>query len=161
LADLFSDLPHDDAAELMELLPEEEAKRLEQVLHEHEAEARTLMSSDYLAFAEGVTIGDVLRKIRNSGMDPETISYIYIVAEGLVLTGVVDIRELILTPDESTLADIMSTSVVTADEDKTRTDLEEIFGKYNYRMIPVVNKEDHLLGIIRYNDLMQSADQNT
>jgi CBS domain-containing protein/sporulation protein YlmC with PRC-barrel domain len=160
LADLFSDLPHDDAAELMQLLPEEQAERLEEVLHEHEAEARKLMSSDYLAFAEEATIGETLGKIRNSGMDPETISYVYVVAQE-ILTGVVDIRELILTPDDSKLGDIMSTAVVSAEEDKTRTDLEEIFGKYNFRMVPVVDKQDRLLGIVRYNDLMQSADQNT
>jgi magnesium transporter len=160
LADLFSDLPHDDATELMQLLPEEQAERLEQVLHEHEAEARKLMSSEYLAFAEEATIAEALRRIRSSAMDPETISYVYVVAED-ILTGVVDIRELILTPDDSKLGDIMSTSVVSAEEDKTRTDLEEIFGKYNFRMVPVVDKEDRLLGIIRYNDLIQSADQNT
>ncbi len=160
LADLFSDLPHEDATELMQLLPEEEAERLEQVLHEHEAEAQKLMSSDYLAFPEEATIGDTLQKIRSSGMDPETISYVYVVAEQ-VLTGVVDIRELILSTDNSKLGDIMSTAVVSAEEDKTRTDLEEIFEKYNFRMVPVVDKQDHLLGIIRYNDLMQSADQNT
>jgi magnesium transporter len=160
LADLFSDLPHDDATELMQLLPEEQAERLEQVLNEHEAEARKLMSSEYLAFAEEANIGETLRRIRSSGMDPETISYVYVVAEE-ILTGVVDIRELILTADDSRLGDIMSTSVVSAEEDKTRTDLEEIFAKYNFRMVPVVDKQDHLLGVIRYNDLMQSADQNT
>jgi magnesium transporter len=160
LADLFSDLPHDDATELMQLLPEEQAERLEEVLHEHEAEARKLMSSDYLAFPEEETIGEALRKVRGSAMDPETISYIYVVAED-TLTGVVDIRELILTPDNLKMGDIMSTAVVSAEEDKTRSDLEEIFGKYNFRMVPVVDKEDRLLGIIRYNDLMQSPDQNT
>jgi magnesium transporter len=160
LADLFSDLPHEDATELMQLLPEEQAERLEEVLHEHEAEARKLMSPEYLAFTEEATIGETLRRIRSSGMDSETISYVYVVAER-ILTGVVDIRELILSPDDSKLGDIMSTSVVSAEEDKTRTDLEEIFGKYNFRMVPVVDKQDHLLGVIRYNDLMQSPEQNT
>ena len=50
----------------------------------------------------------------------------------------------------------MSPSVVSAEEDTTREDLEEIFEKYHYRMIPVVDGRDHLLGIIRYNDLVQS-----
>ncbi len=70
--------------------------------------------------------------------------------------GVVDIRELILAPDDGRLGDIMSPSVVSAEKDNTREDLEEVLAKYHYRMIPVVDGQDHLLGIIRRNDLVQS-----
>ena len=73
--------------------------------------------------------------------------------------GVVDIRELILANDDRRLGDVMSPSVVSADEDKTREDLEEILAKYHYRMIPIVDGQDRLLGIIRYNDLVQSLSE--
>ncbi len=159
LADLFSVLPHDDVSELMQMLSEEKAESIRRILSEQEVRVRDLMSSDYLAFAEGVSIGEALRDIRRSALDPETISYVYVVTEERTLMGVVDIRELILANDDRRLGDVMSPSVVSADEDKTREDLEEILAKYHYRMIPIVDGQDRLLGIIRYNDLVQSLSE--
>lgn len=156
LADLFSVLPHDDVTELMQMLSGDKAESIRRIRSEQEVRVRDLMSSDYLAFAEGVSIGEALGVIRRSSLDPETISYVYIVTEEKVLSGVVDIRELILASDDRRLGDVMSPSVVSAEEDKTRDDLEEILAKYHYRMIPIVDGQDRLLGIVRYNDLMQS-----
>ena len=123
--------------------------------------AQSLMSSEYLAFEPQVTVGDAIRRARMSGLDPDAVSYLYVISEERSLMGVVDIRELVLTQETVPLVDIMSTSVVAAEGDKAREDLEELFGKYRYRMLPVVDQEDHLLGVIRHNDLMQAADQST
>ncbi|MGA3175191.1 MAG: PRC-barrel domain-containing protein [Syntrophorhabdales bacterium] len=161
LADLFSDLPLDDVTELMQLLPEDRAQKIRQILYEHEVNALNLMSSDYLAFRPTTVTGEALKAVRHSGLDHDAISYVYVASEDRVLAGVVDIRELILTPDAAPLADIMSTSVVAAEGDRTRKDLEDLFTKYHYRMLPVVDTEDHLLGVVRYNDLMQAPDQST
>ena len=133
--------------------------KVRQILHKDEAEARELMSSEYLSFPGAVSVGDALQAVRQSRRDPETISYLYVVGEDFVLVGVADIRELILAPDDVRLSDIMSTSVVSAEADKTRKDLDEIFRKYRFRMVPVVDTEDHLLGVIRSNDLIV-PDQN-
>jgi magnesium transporter len=159
LADLFSVLPHDDVTELTQILPEGKAESIRRILSDQEVRLRDLMSSDYLAFAEGIPIGEALRVIRTSSFDPETISYVYVVTEEKVLTGVVDIRELILASDDRRLGEVMSPSVVSADEDKTREDLEEMFAKYHYRMVPIVDRQDRLLGVVRYNDLVQSLSE--
>jgi CBS domain-containing protein/sporulation protein YlmC with PRC-barrel domain len=161
LADLFSVLPHDDVTELMQLLPEESAKRVRQLLSDREARARDLMSPDYLVFKQETTVGEALQIIRTSKHDPEAISYVYVVADEQALSGVVDLRELVLAPDDARLGDVMSSSVVAAEEDKTRDELEEIFAKYRYRMLPVVDGQDHLLGTIRYSDLMQAEHEKT
>jgi sporulation protein YlmC with PRC-barrel domain/CBS domain-containing protein len=161
LADLFSVLSHDDVTELMQLIPEESAKRVRQLLSDQENNARNLMSSDYLVFNQETTVGEALQVVRTSKHDPDAISYLYVVANERVLIGVVDLRELVLAPDDARLSDVMSSSVVAAEEDKTREDLEEIFTKYRYRMLPVVDTQDHLLGAIRYSDLMQPEHEKT
>ena len=159
LADIFSDLPHDDVTELMQFLSQDKAERLHQILYEHEAEAKDLMSSDFLTFSEETAVGEALQAIRKSALDKEAVTYIYVVNEERLLEGVVDIRKLILAPDQTRLTDIMSSAVVTAEEDKMPKDLEEMFDKYRYRMIPVVDKQDRLIGVIHYNDVMQASDQ--
>jgi len=159
LAGLFSVLPHDTASALMALLPQEQADRVKAILSEREASARGMMSVDFLALKKGTTVGEALERIRHSQLDPGGISYLYIVNDdGLTLTGVVDIRELLLADDRLTLGKIMVAPVVTAEEDDVKDDLEEMFIKYHYRMIPVVNSEDRLLGVIKYTDIMKGVD---
>jgi magnesium transporter len=162
LADLFSVLPHDDVEELMQLLPEDTAKRIQMILSEHEVYARALMSSHYITFPKEIAVSEAFKTVRKSGLEPKTISYLYIVTDDKVLVGVLDIRKLILAPEDARLEEVMSTSVVSAEEDRTREELEEIFTKYRYRMIPVVDHQDHLLGVVHYNDLGQSlSEENT
>lgn len=156
LADLFSVLPNEDKAEMLELLPKEQAERIQTIISEREVTARTLMSTDFVTFPKGSTVGEVLARLRSSRPEPEIISYIYVVAEeDRTLEGVVDIRDLVLAPDPTTLGEIMASPAVAAEEDDTREDLIEMFAKYQYRMIPVVDLQDHILGVIHYKDIMQ------
>ena len=154
LADLFSVLPYEDTQRFIELLPEREAKRIRRIISEREITARELMSPDFLAFGKETLVGEVLGKIRSGGYEHEVVSYVFII-EDTVLVGVIDLRDLVLAPDTTRLGDIMITSVVVAEEETTRDDLEEMFAKYHFRMIPVVDVQDRLIGVIHYNDIIQ------
>ena len=159
LAGLFSVLPHDHVSELMALLTKDQADRVRSILSEREATARGMMSSDFLTMARETTVSEALMKIRQSSMEPESISYIYVVGEnGQPLLGVIDLRELILASDDVKLGDVMVEPVVTAEEDDVQDDLSEMFAKYHYRMIPVVDGQDNILGVIRYNDIMKGVE---
>ncbi len=158
LAKLLSVLPHDHMTAMLELVPPENAARIRTILSEQEAQAGSLMDSSYLAFPPTAKVGDVLQAVRASGLDPDVISYCYVLGDDArTLSGVVDLRELVLAGDHQTLAEIMTSPVVCAEEDDLQEDVAEIFAKYHLRMIPVVDKEDHLLGVIRYHDLMTGA----
>jgi CBS domain-containing protein/sporulation protein YlmC with PRC-barrel domain len=157
LADLFSVLPYEDTHKFLDLLPEQEAKRIRRIISEREISARELMSNEYLTFGKDMTVGEVLRVIRGSGFETEVISYAYIV-EDTVLIGVVDLRDLVLASDTMVIGDLMSTSVVAAEEDTTRNDLEEMFAKYHFRMVPVLDIQDRLLGVIHYGDIIQGLE---
>jgi CBS domain-containing protein/sporulation protein YlmC with PRC-barrel domain len=159
LAGLFSILPHDNVSGLMGLLTEDQAQRVRAVLSEREATAQGMMSDDYLSMPKETRVGDALHKIRSSQMEPSNISCVYITeGERLLLLGVVDLRELVLSGDDATLGDIMVSPVVTAEADDVQEDLAEMFAKYHYRMIPVVDDHDHLLGVIQYNDIMKGVE---
>jgi CBS domain-containing protein len=156
LADLFSVLPHEQMTNLMELLSPEQAERVQAILSDREAKAKDIMSSNFMTAYKNDKIGEVLEKIRRSGVEPDAISYIYVInAEDQTLAGVVDLRELLLSSDQTTLGEIMVPPAVIADENDMREDLAEMFAKYHYRMIPVVDERDHILGVIHYNDIMK------
>jgi magnesium transporter len=155
LADLFSVLPHEDMIEMMAVLPPADAARIKAIISDREATARALMSSEYLAVSRDTKVGEVLKDIRASKRAHESISYVYVVGAGNLLSGVVDLRELVLAGDELTLGELMTSPVVMAQADDTRDDLAEMFAKYHFRMVPVVDAQDHLLGVIHYKDIMK------
>jgi len=158
LAGLFSVLPHDDVTELMAYLDSDMAEKVREILSEREITVRNLMSQDYLLAKADEKAGEVLGRIRGTGLEPRSVSYIYVVnGDGRTLLGVVDLRELVMTPDEVVMSEVMSSPVVSAEEDDVQDDIEEMFAKYHYRMIPVVDGQDRILGVIYYNDVMKGA----
>ncbi|MHB9097699.1 MAG: CBS domain-containing protein, partial [Syntrophales bacterium] len=159
LAGLFSVLPHDNVSELMKLLPKEQVDRIHSILSEREATASGMMSRDFLTMAKGTRVADALAAIRKSKMEAESISYIYVVnPNSQTLVGVVDLRDLLLADDRLPLDEVMTSPVVTAEADDVQDDLAEMFAKYHFRLIPVVDAQDTILGIIRYNDIMKGVE---
>jgi len=156
LAGLFTVLSHDQSKELMRLLPEDQQARVKAILSEREATARGMMSSEFLTVPKEANVRQTLEKIRSSGLEPTDISYVFVVnGDAWTLMGVVDLRELILAKEEQPIEELMTSPVVTAEEDDVQDDLTEMFAKYHFRMIPVVDQQDRILGVIRYNDIMK------
>jgi CBS domain-containing protein len=156
LADLFSVLPHDDKMQLLPLLPPDQAQRIEVILSQREVTAQALMSAHYVTAGKDDSVRQTIQRLRGSNYDHDMISYVYVVGEADgVLQGVVDLRELVLSDDALPLGDVMAAPVVAAESDDVREDIEELFAKYHYRMIPVVDRGDRLLGVIHYKDIMK------
>ncbi len=156
LADLFSVLPHDQMSKMMELLPPEEAARIRAIISDRESTAGALMTADVITAARETKVSEMLRQIRTTERSHESVSYIYIVAgEDRQLTGVVDLRDLVRAADDTPLGELMVSPVVSAQQDDLRDDLAELFAKYHFRMIPVVDARDRVLGVIHYHDIMR------
>lgn len=158
VADLFSYLPHEKVTELMKCLAPARAARVQAVLSNADVLASTLMSDRYLAFPKAAKSGDVLRTLRTTPLDHKNFSYLYVISsEEKLLLGVVDLRDLVIAPEETNLGDLMVSPVVTAEQDCLRADLVALLAKYQFRLLPVVDAHDHLLGIVRYKDMMKEA----
>jgi len=158
VADLFSELPHEKVTELAKCLAPARAARVEAVLSNADVVASNLMSDRFLAFPKEAKAGDVLRALRTSPGERKSISYLYvIVGEDKLLLGVVDLRDLVIASEDATLGELMTSPVVAADRDCLRADVVGLLAKYQFRMLPVVDAHDHLLGIVRYKDLMKDA----
>jgi CBS domain-containing protein len=156
IADLFSVLPHDHMTSMIRLLPPEEADRIRRILSDREANAQALMSGEFVALPREARAGDVLRELRARQSARDSIAYVYVVAEKEnQLLGVVDLRDLVMAADGATLGELMVSPVVSAEREDVREDLAELFAKYHYRMLPVVDDHDRLLGVVHYRDIMK------
>jgi len=157
LADLFSVLPQDRVTDLIAMLPGDHAERVRSILNEREVTAGALMSGDYVAIGKSETVGRVLAGLRSSGRERESISYVYAVEDGsTTLRGVVDLRDLVLAKDDATLEEIMVSPAISVDDTDPRDDLHPLFAKYHFRMLPVVDVKDNLLGVIHFEDVMKN-----
>jgi magnesium transporter len=155
LADLLSVLPHDQMTVMMGLLPEDRAARIKAIITDLQSTADALMSSDFVAAKQTTTVTGILSHIRRSGYDAHSISYIYLVDDHGALVGVVDLREIVLAPDSTLLRDMVISPVVSAPSDSTREDLVDLFARYQFHLIPIVDEQDRLLGVVHYRDIMK------
>jgi len=159
VANLLSVLPHDDMTELVELLPPEVAEKVEEILADPEVTAGDLALPECLTFPADATVGQVLASLRSSGRERRSVSYVYVVeSPDRVLRGVVDLRELVLASDDRKLGDIMTSPVVSAEADSAQRRLAELFAKYHFRLIPVVDAKDQLLGVVHFADIMRNVE---
>jgi CBS domain-containing protein len=155
LAALFSVLPHDDMTELMGLLPKPQARKLQDLIAKREVTAKTLMSTDYVAVLKGAKVAEVLNDVRTSKRVPHTISYVYVVTDENVLAGISDLRDIVLAPDDTTIGDLSVSPVVSVQENDSQEDLAAMFIKYHFRIIPVVDTKDHILGVVHHKDIIK------
>lgn len=155
-ADLLSALPWDDRLDLMKLMPDEKATRVHAILASDETKAGSLMSSVFVAMTRHTTVVEALASLRNSGRDREEVTYLFVVdGPDNVLLGAVDIRELVLAPEGATLEELMASPAVSADADLAVDDVVALFAKYQFRMLPVTDATDHIVGIVSYKDIMR------
>jgi CBS domain-containing protein/sporulation protein YlmC with PRC-barrel domain len=158
IADLFSGLPHQMMTELMKSLTPPRADRVQAVMSNTEVVAATLMTERFVTSAKDSTVGETLNRLRTEKREHQNLNYLYIVAtDDKLLLGVVDLRDLAAAAEDVKLGDLMAFPVVTADQNALRGELRELFAKYNFRMLPVVDAHDHLLGVVRYKDIMKGA----
>ena len=158
IAGLLSDLPDQKAREMLKMLSPARAERVQAVMANTDVLASTLMGKRFMAFTKDTRVGQVMGDLRAAKRDHRNIFYVYIVAgTEQSLLGVVDLRDLVSAAEDATLGDLMISPVVTAPADALREDLIALFVRYQFRMLPVVDAHDHLLGIVRYRDIMRGA----
>ena len=157
LVDLLSVLPHEDQRELLPMLPEPRQTKIRNLLSEREATATDFMNPDYLTVTPETTVGESKALILASGLDQHGVSYLFVTQAGGPMLGVVDARQILLSADDITMEALMASPVVAAEVDDAREDLTAVFSKYHFRMIPVVDAEDRIQGVVHYNDIMKSS----
>ena len=161
LADLFTVLPHDESKRLMEMLPPENAERIQTILSNREVTASTLITPDCFTTPRNVTVGELLRRLRGPGISKDSMAYAYVVNDEKILLGVADLRDLLSSPDDAPLESVMAAPVVSAQATDMRDDLIELFARYHFRMIPVVDEQEHLLGVVHHRDVMRDIISST
>ena len=151
-ADLLADLPQEKAQELLNLMEKDEASEIRQLLTYPETSAGGIMTTEYMAVSAMATAREAIEKIRREEPEAETIYYLYVVDEEEHLLGVLSLRDLIVANPDAKVTTFMSSNVIKVDAMTKQEEVARLIAKYNLLAVPVVDKGNHLLGIVTVDD---------
>ncbi|MDY6286903.1 MAG: magnesium transporter [Lachnospiraceae bacterium] len=165
-SNIIDNLMADDATDLLEEMPAnvvkkilanaspETRKDINHLLQYPDDSAGSVMTVEFVDLREEMTVQDAIDRIRKIGLDSETINVCYVLDNKRVLKGTVALRYLLIMPQDALIGKIMNDNVISV---TTMTDQEEaaqLMQKYDFTVMPVVDKEDRMVGIITIDDVV-------
>lgn len=157
LADALQAVRKEDPAyfqRLKDLLDPRTRAEVEALARYEEDEAGGLMTPEYVAVREGMTVEEVLRFLRRAAPDAETIYYIYVVDEEGRLKGVLSLRDLIVADPRTRVREILNPKVVYVRTDTDQEEVARLMADYDFTVLPVVDEEGRLVGIVTVDDVL-------
>lgn len=166
IARLLSELPADDATYLASRLPDpiksqvialmeaEPAADVRELLEHEERTAGRIMTRDYFALEEDMTISEAITALQKKSEELEMVFYVYVVDKRGHLVGVVSLRKLLTTPPSTQLKRIMVPEVISAHTDDDQEKVARLVAEYNLLAVPVVDDEGKLVGIVTVDDVI-------
>ena len=136
-------------------------KMINEILQYPEDSAGSVMTTEFVELQGSMTAGEAIDHIRKVGVDKETINTCYITGRTHKLKGVVSIRSLILAAPETPCSALMSPSVVSVNTLEDQEAVAQMFAKYDFNALPVVDGDDRLLGIVTVDDAMDILEAET
>ena len=178
---LFSKMSHDDRVDLLRRLPTRVTESLMRLVDEADRKAiatlfqygentvGALMTTDYAWLPGTVTAAEAIDQLRQQAPDRETIYYIYVLDEASRrgdgslaprrLLGVVSLRDLILAPRHALIRELMEREVVALRFDEDREAVGQLFARYDFIAVPVVDDQFGLLGIVTHDDVLDMVQE--
>ncbi len=154
-ADVLDDLPESRSDDILDKMSKEDAEELTRLMEYHEDTAGGLMTTEYVAIPDYLTCDETIQRLRALSPKAEMIYYVYIVDEDNRLVGVLSLRDLVVSPPETTIHSIMVKNVIRVHVDDHANEVAQVIGRYNLLAAPVVDESESLLGIITVDDTME------
>ncbi|MBR6372411.1 MAG: magnesium transporter [Victivallales bacterium] len=168
---MFEDLAADDAIDVLDELPanlveellsrctRDRREQLNAILKYPPNSAGSLMTVEYIILPETMTVAGALAQIRRQGKRKETINYCYAVGAGRKLSGVLSLKTILLSDENVLIKDIMTSPVIFAYTHEDQEVVAAKVKKYDLQAIPVVDKEERMVGIITGDDIMDVVEK--
>ena len=171
--DIVDKMSPDDRARLFDELPAKVVRRLVEQLTPGERQSTALllgyeadtagriMTPEYISLTETLTVGETLERIRSLARVTETIYYLYVTDGARSLTGIVSLRDLVTGQPEQTLGELMTRDVVYVYTDTDQEEVARLIQRYDFLAVPVVDREQRLVGIITVDDVIDIMEKET
>jgi magnesium transporter len=171
--EIVNELAPDDRVKLLDELPATVAKKMldslspierdmTNLLMGYEAQtAGRIMTPEYVHLHKGITALEALEKVKIDAVEKETIYTIYITDEKRKLEGVISLRDLLIAKPDAKIESIMEKNAATVKTDTDQEEVARILQRLNWLAIPVVDKENRLVGIVTIDDAVDILEEET
>ncbi|MBF0768142.1 magnesium transporter [Staphylococcus warneri] len=157
--DILNELSKPKVASLLTLMNNEDANEIKALLHYEEDTAGGIMTTEYLSLKSTTPVKEALMHVKEQAPNAETIYVIFAVNEDDQLVGVLSLRDLITAENDAYIEDVMSERVISVDVATDQEDVAQIMRDYDFIAVPVVDYQNHLLGIITIDDILDVMDE--
>jgi magnesium transporter len=154
IADILGDLPIGQRKQLLNMMKASDSRELRVLLGYRDDTAGGLMTTEYIALYQDLTMYQALAKIREIAPKTEVISTIFVLNRSRQLVGWADLRDILSADPGLTIGDIMDSHVITVDPLMDQEDVAQVVRKYDLTALAVVNRRHSLLGVITADDIM-------
>lgn len=160
-ARLFDELPAKIVNRLLEQLSPAERQATAQLLGYEADTAGRIMTLELISLKENFTVSQALERIRNLANASEMIYYLYVTDAEKRLTGIVSLRELVTSQPEQVIGESMTRDVVFVQTDTDQEEVARLIQRYDFLAVPVVDREQRLVGIVTVDDVIDILQQET
>ena len=148
IVDILGELPMGKRKQLINLMKAGDKKVIEQLLGYEEDSAGGLMTTEYIALSQNLTMINALKKIKEIGPKTEVIETIFVLNDKKQLIGTADLRDILVANDNVTLGSIMDDQVISVAPETDQEDVSLLVSKYDLTTIPVVNKNNENKNVV-------------
>lgn len=160
-ARLFDELPAKVVRRLVEELSAEEREATAQLLGYEADTAGRIMTPEYISLTDKLTVSETLERIRSLANASEVIYYLYVTDGAGHLSGIVSLRDLVTSQPPQTLGEIMTRDVVYVHTDSDQKEVARLIQRYDFLAVPVVDREQRLVGIVTVDDVIDILERET
>ncbi len=158
--DIIEDMPANVVSRILRNTDASTRSQINQLLNYPKDSAGSIMTTEFVYLHPNATVEESFARIRQVGLDKETVYTCY-VTQNRVLLGVVTVRRLLLSSYETRIGDIMETNLLSVNTHEDKEDVAQLFTKYDLSALPVVDNESRMVGIITFDDVMDVIEEET
>jgi len=161
MIDLVGEVPANIVKKILKNSTQKQRTLINQFLKYPEDSAGSLMTIEFVDLHKKMTAQEAMKRIRETGLDKETIYTCYIMAEHRELEGILSLKNLVLAREDETIENIMTDDYISVNTHDDQEYIAEIFKKYDLLSLPVVDNERRLVGIITIDDIVDVIEEET
>ena len=157
IVDFLAELKPEMRNSLFKLMPVDDVLQIKDLLQHSHHTAGSLMNTEFIAVNAGISVEDVLSVIKHEAEAFETIYYIYVIDKDSKIVGLASLKQLLTANPATPIAELMRTKVISV-EVHTHVDVvAKVFFKYDFVVVPVVDEDEKLIGIITIKDALEAV----
>ena len=160
--DLIEEMPSTVVKRILNNIKSEDRRTINELLNFPEDSAGSIMTTEFIEFKEDMTVQEGFDIIKKTGLKKETVYNCYVIDNARKLTGSIEVREMLISERNIKISELMEDNPISVLTSEDKENVARLFDKYNYMALPVVDKENRLVGIVTIDDAIDVLqDENT